>query len=100
MVTHGIKTPDFWWKGIHREDKKAYVAWLFPNSQRATASKIDNFLISIADLASRLDFMPDLGSVRSLENAGVSPLQSWEVEKSSGPGGSAISCEGLSTSPG
>ncbi|MFQ5580975.1 MAG: DNA/RNA non-specific endonuclease [Nitrospiria bacterium] len=95
-VTHGIKTPDFWWKLIYRSDKKEYVAWLFPNHQGAKASDMDSFLISIEGLKSRVDFMPDIGLLKESPSAGITPTASWQVEKS----GKMLVCEGRMTSSG
>ena len=92
--THGIKTPDYWWKLIYRQDTGAYVAWLFPNHRSARVANIDDYLISIADLKAELEFVPDFGAVEDTEAAAVTPSSSWLVERS----GSNLICEGRSTS--
>lgn len=94
IETHGIKTPDYWWKVIYRHDKKEYVAWLFPNHKSALASDIDNFLISIVDLKDALEFVPDFGPLEDSNKASVTPAGSWPVTKS----GQTLTCEGHSTS--
>jgi len=96
LATHGIRTPDFWWKLIYRQDKKEYVAWLFPNHKSAMASEMDRFLISIKSLQAKLEFMPDLGLLKENPRAGVAPATSWPIEKK----GQMLSCEGKETSSG
>lgn len=52
MRSHGIKTPDSFWKVIIRgsgEDERV-IAWHIPNSQEATKKRLDDYLISIDDL--------------------------------------------------
>ncbi len=93
-VTHGIKTPDFWWKLIYRHDKKTYNAWIFPNHWSAKASKIDDFLISIEKLKKAVAFMPDIGALENTSKAGIAPKYSWPVEISEGN----LQCEGKTTS--
>ncbi|MFQ5589517.1 MAG: DNA/RNA non-specific endonuclease [Nitrospiria bacterium] len=93
-LTHGIKTPDFFWKLIYRKDKKEYVAWLFPNHWSATAAKIDRFLVSLDKLKSAVDYFPDLSDVIS-ESAPATPSKSsWPVEASE----KELICEGRKTS--
>lgn len=46
--THGVATPDAFWKVIIRKDR--VIAWLIPNSQEATRNNLDSYLISIKDL--------------------------------------------------
>lgn len=94
-VTHGIKTPDFWWKLIYRKDKKEYVAWLFPNRRSAQASNMDNFLVSIKRLKLAVDFMPDIDFIESADLESHASLISWPVELSE----KELSCEGHTTSP-
>ncbi len=94
--THGVKTPDRWWKLIYRLDKNESVAWVFPNRQSAKASNIDHFLVSIKDLKSRLDFMPDLGEIEGLDLDEERLKPSWPVTQS----GEKLTCEGQTTSSG
>ena len=96
IQTHGIKTPDCWWKLIYRQDTDEYVAWLFPNHRSARASDIDNFLISIVDLKAELEFVPDFGAIEDTDSATVTPQASWPVSAS----GDNLICEGKSTSRG
>ncbi len=96
VTTHGIKTPDYWWKVIYRHDTGAYVAWLFPNHKTALVSDIDNFLISLEDLKDALQFVPDFGQLEDSSSANVKPAASWPVSKS----GHNLTCEGNSTGEG
>lgn len=93
-VTHGIKTPDFWWKLIYRHDKKTYLAWIFPNHWSAKASKMDTFLVSIKKLESMLEFMPDIGTLLTSPQASITPKNTWPVEISD----KTLKCEGKTTS--
>lgn len=93
-TTHGIKTPDFWWKLIYREDKEEYIAWIFPNHWSAKASKLDNFLVSIKELSAVLEYMPELGTIATSALAGIVPKISWPIEISD----KTLKCEAMTTS--
>lgn len=47
--SHGIRTPDQYWKVIIRGDGRT-IAWLFPNTTDATRANLDKFLISPSKL--------------------------------------------------
>ncbi len=79
--THGIKTPDYWWKLIYRHDKKQYVAWIFPNNATASKSRIDEYLVSLKTLKSKLKFIPNLGVLERLPDTRTIPAKSWEVKR-------------------
>lgn len=52
IQSHGVKTPDAFWKVIIRgsgQDEQA-IAWVVPNSSEATKKKLDHYLVSIDDL--------------------------------------------------
>lgn len=54
VTSHGIKTPDAFWKVIVRgsgQDEQA-IAWIVPNSQDATRNKIDHYLVTVRDIES------------------------------------------------
>ncbi|NJD08217.1 MAG: DNA/RNA non-specific endonuclease [Methylococcaceae bacterium] len=53
VESHGIKTPDYFWKVVIRADGKAQ-AWLFPNSNAPTRARLNKYLISIASLEKKL----------------------------------------------
>jgi endonuclease G len=46
--THGVQTPDAFWKVIIREDR--VIAWLIPNTQEATRKRVDEYLIDLETL--------------------------------------------------
>ncbi|MEC4677293.1 MAG: DNA/RNA non-specific endonuclease [Nitrospirota bacterium] len=93
-VTHGIKTPDFWWKLIYRTDKKTYLAWIFPNHWSAKASEMDRFLVSIETLENTVEFMPDIGTLRTSAQAKLPPTKTWPLVISE----DKLECEGKETS--
>jgi len=45
LASHGIKTPDRFWKVVIRGDGTT-IAWLIPNNTFATRERLDRFLIS------------------------------------------------------
>ncbi|MFI3137420.1 MAG: DNA/RNA non-specific endonuclease [Methylococcaceae bacterium] len=52
VASHGIKTPDAFWKVIVRggkQDEQA-IAWVIPNTQDATRKNLDRYLVSIAEV--------------------------------------------------
>ena len=91
-ATHGLETPDYWWKLIYRHDKQEYIAWLFPNSKDATRKKIEQYRISLKDLKKVLEYVP------GFEGLPLSPTESttpWAVK-----GSRFLTCEGHTTSGG
>jgi endonuclease G len=52
VKSHGVRTPDAYWKVIIRgtgADERA-IAWIVPNSQDATAKRLDQYLVSVDDI--------------------------------------------------
>ncbi len=52
IKSHGVKTPDAFWKVVIRgigQDERA-IAWIVPNSQEATKKNLDRYLVSIDEL--------------------------------------------------
>lgn len=94
VSSHGIATPDYWWKLVYREDNHAYLAWIFPNDKSARAGDIDQYLVSIAELKKRLQYVPDFGPAERLPSANTTPAHTWKVLSS----GDTLTCEGHSTS--
>jgi endonuclease G len=50
--SHGVKTPDAFWKVIVRgsgQDERA-IAWVVPNSKEATRKQLDRYLVSVDEL--------------------------------------------------
>lgn len=47
--SHGVKTPDAFWKVVIRgasQDEQA-IAWVVPNSKDATRKNLNNYLVSV-----------------------------------------------------
>jgi endonuclease G len=52
LASHGVKTPDAFWKVVIRgtgQDERA-IAWIVPNTKEATRKQLDNYLISVDEL--------------------------------------------------
>jgi endonuclease G len=52
VKSHGVRTPDAYWKVIIRgtgTDERA-IAWIVPNSKEATAKRLDQYLVSVDDI--------------------------------------------------
>ena len=48
VASHGVAAPDVFWKVLIRRDRA--IAWVIPNTAEATRKRLDQYLISIADL--------------------------------------------------
>ena len=91
--THGIDTPDFWWKLIYRHDTKDFNAWIFPNDRNSRLENIDQFLVTIRDIKEHVDFVPDFGEIEQFPDD--KPDHSWPVS-----GNQMVTCEGITTDMG
>lgn len=52
VQSHGVKTPDAYWKVIIRgtgQDERA-IAWIVPNSQEATKKNLDKYLVTVDEI--------------------------------------------------
>lgn len=52
IQSHGIKTPDAYWKVIIRgsgQDERA-IAWIVPNSKEATRKNLDKYLVTVDEI--------------------------------------------------
>jgi endonuclease G len=47
VQSHGVKTPDAFWKVVIR-GKNEVIAWIVPNNDQATRAKLDEYLTSVA----------------------------------------------------
>lgn len=92
LASHGVYTPDFWWKLIHRHDQDEYIAWIFPNGPLATDDSMDDFNISIAELKAQLEYVPDFGDAEEATRSSAT----WPVQES----GNELTCEDLTTDRG
>jgi len=52
VKSHGVRTPDAFWKVIIRGTKsdQQAIAWIVPNSQDAKRKKLDNYLVSVGEI--------------------------------------------------
>lgn len=52
VQSHGVKTPDAFWKVVVRGDGQAeeVIAWIVPNTQEAIRSSLDQYLVSVDEL--------------------------------------------------
>ena len=52
LLSHGVRSPDAYWKVIVRGTGQAEqaIAWIVPNSQNATAKRLDQYLVSVEDI--------------------------------------------------
>lgn len=48
LRSHGVATPDAFWKVVLRKDR--VMSWIVPNSDSATQSRVDDFIVSVADV--------------------------------------------------
>ena len=77
--SHGIKTPDAYWKVIIRVNGKEEraIAWLIPNSPIATRNRLDDYLISIGQLEAITGVkIPVANAIKPNK-----PRQSWVIPK-------------------
>lgn len=74
VESHGVKTPDAFWKVIVRGDGRA-IAWIVPNSKEATAKRLDDYLVTVDEIE-RLtgEKLPVTGDARTTK-----PQGSWVV---------------------
>jgi endonuclease G len=52
VQSHGVKTPDAYWKVIVRgkgQDERA-IAWIVPNLNDATRANLDNYLVTVEEI--------------------------------------------------
>ncbi|ETV93834.1 hypothetical protein H310_12187 [Aphanomyces invadans] len=53
--SHGIRTPDYWWKVVLTKDSSGQdkiISWFFPNQENLGA--VDKYLVSVNDIEARL----------------------------------------------
>jgi endonuclease G len=74
VKTHGVKTPDAFWKVVVRGDGRA-IAWIVPNTKDAVEKELDRYLVTVADIE-RLtrEKLPVAGDARTTK-----PKTSWVV---------------------
>ncbi len=92
LASHGVLTSDHWWKPIYRHDTDEYIAWIFPNGPLATDDRMDDFDLSIAELKSQLEYVPDFGTAE--EAARLDSIWPGDVS------GNMLTCEGTTVDRG
>lgn len=76
VKTHGIATPDAYWKVISQQGNQ--IAWLIPNSQDARSSSLDRYIVTIEQLQRVVGYSLPVEAT----NLSDRPLRSWAI-----PGG-------------
>ena len=51
VASHGVATPDAFWKVLIRRDRA--IAWVIPNTAKATRKRLDQYRVSSAGLEAR-----------------------------------------------
>jgi endonuclease G, mitochondrial len=75
METHGVATPDAFWKVIIRgsgEDQRA-IAWIVPNSDDAYSAALDQYIVSVEELEMATGEVIPVADYVKYEK----PTQSW-----------------------
>ena len=72
VSTHGIATPDAYWKIIWSEDD--LIAWIVPNSHDALADQLDSYIVSVGEIETRIQANI---LVISIELRDIRPETSW-----------------------
>ncbi|BBA33598.1 DNA/RNA endonuclease G, NUC1 [Methylocaldum marinum] len=74
VKTHGVKTPDAFWKVVVRGDGRA-IAWIVPNTKDAVEKELDRYLVTVADIERLIrEKLPVAGDARTTK-----PKASWVV---------------------
>lgn len=76
VKTHGVKTPDAFWKILDQDGKKP-IAWIMPNSHDAKKSMLPSYQVSIAKLEQVIGGLPF--DVNASSKDGLS--SDWPVRK-------------------
>ena len=76
VATHGVRTPDWFWKVIIAKGNPGrHIAWIVPNRHDATASKLDEYLVPVADIEFFTGLvLPVIAGTRT-----VMPVTSWPM---------------------
>lgn len=73
MASHGIETPDYFWKIVLKDDDA--IAWIIPNVKEARKGELDRYLIRISDLEDVAGESFDIAA--SLKN--IERTESWQI---------------------
>jgi endonuclease G len=52
VKSHGVKTPDAYWKVVirGRGQNEQAIAWIVPNSQEAVRKNVNQYLVTVHDI--------------------------------------------------
>lgn len=50
LRSHGVKTPDAFWKVVTREDTGKTIAWIVPNTNDAARARLDSYTVSVSQI--------------------------------------------------
>jgi endonuclease G len=74
VQSHGVRTPDAFWKVVVRGDGRA-IAWIVPNTKDAVEAKLDSYIVTVEDIEKRTgEKLPVTGDARITK-----PKGSWVV---------------------
>jgi endonuclease G len=74
VKSHGVKTPDAFWKVVIRGNGDA-IAWIVPNTREAVEAKLNRYLVTVAEIEKRTgEKLPVTGDARTTK-----PKASWVV---------------------
>ncbi|MBS1211674.1 MAG: endonuclease [Proteobacteria bacterium] len=74
VESHGVKTPDAFWKVVIRGSGDA-IAWIVPNSPDATRTKLDRYIVRVAEVERMIgERLPVIDDARTTK-----PKGSWVV---------------------
>jgi len=88
--SHGVETPDYWWRLHYRRDTGTYDAWLMANSATSDRNQMERYRVSISELVAIADY--PLGFEREILDSNRT-VEMWNFE-----GWNILKCEGTSTS--
>jgi endonuclease G, mitochondrial len=71
--SHGVRTPDAFWKVIIRDQR--VIAWIIPNKGNATRKRLDEYIVSVAELEKRIGEKIPVDAFLKEEK----PKHSWQI---------------------
>jgi endonuclease G len=75
VESHGIETPDAFWKLILRGPDRV-IAWIIPNTAQATQQRLDGYLVTVEELEERTgEVFPEVPAYAKADK----PERSWLI---------------------
>ena len=74
LQSHGVRTPDWFWKIIRNLENGEIIAWIMPNDATAVRSSVDKYLVSVAEIEEKSGFF--FPEITDEQRARVEPV-SW-----------------------